>query len=100
LAFSVNETDLSFERVLQDIATFAENDDVFCADFLSQAVVLQFVKPITVDLQGILHDLQGSRPLQEKTWHSEKVYLRFIGSDHAALPGGPYFLHNGRIHVA
>lgn len=99
LLLSLQDSNISAEKILRDVQAFDAIDDVFCEDFLSRVLIIQVPTSISTDLSDIQRALRGSSPLNGERWDLEYISLH-INPNPDRLPSGPYFLNKGQVHQA
>ncbi|PVH72818.1 amidase signature enzyme [Cadophora sp. DSE1049] len=101
LVLSVNSDNCSAESIVEKVKSFDESDDdVFCADFLSDTLILQSQSIQAQELLDIKTKLQGLEILGMNAWELKSLFLLPPSSEATQLPCGPYFLHNNQIYEA
>ena len=88
------------ERIVRKIESFDAQDDVFCADFLTDTLILRSPPIADPDLHDLKSKLEGISILGLKSWKLKSLLLLPPFSDSESLPCGPYFLRQSEIFEA
>jgi hypothetical protein len=88
------------KSIAEKVRSLDAKDDVFCADFLTDTLILQSSPIPDSDLHTLKTELAGLKILGSHLWNVESLLLFSPSSDSELLPCGPYFLHQRQIYEA